>query len=244
MVVIILMCPAVSRFHLIHRNQFWQNEIEQTCIFQVIETAAWVLGEHNLVHLVADSLSTDNLQALGIAGERIISLLLYLEIELGSETHATHHTQRVIRKSDIRVERCGNNTIFHIVDTIKRIYEFSKTVFVQTDSHRIDSEVAAVLVILQRSIFHNRFSGIAMIALLTGANKLHFSILILHLCSSEITEHREMRLSSEHLLQGRSYLYTATNHNDINIIGRSLQEEVTHISTYYITLHRQPICCL
>ena len=44
----------------------------------LIETAAWVLGEHNLVHLVADSLSTDNLQALGITGERIIGLLLSL----------------------------------------------------------------------------------------------------------------------------------------------------------------------
>ena len=64
--------------------------------------------------------------------------------------------------------RSGNNAIFHIVDTIKRIYEFSKAVFVQADSHRIDGEVTAVLVILQRSIFHNRLSGIALIALLTG----------------------------------------------------------------------------
>ena len=241
MVIIVLMRSAVPCFHLIHHYQFRQDEVKQTCILQIIKSTARMLREHNLVHLVTDALGTDNLQALGITGESIIGLIFYLEIELSGKTHTTHHTERVIREGNIWVERSGNNTIFHIINAIERIYKFTESLFIQADSQCIDSEIPAVLIILQSSIFYNRLSGIMVIALLTGSHKLHFHIMILHLSSSEIPEHREICILSEQCFQGRSYLNTTTHHNDIYIIGRSLQEQITHISTNHITFHSQRI---
>ena len=241
MVVIVLMRSSITRFHLIHRNKFRQDQIEKSRILQIIKSTARMLGEHNLVHLITNTLTADNLQAFGIAGKSIIGLILYLKIELSSKTHTAHHAEWIIREGNIRIKRSGYNTILHIVNTIERIYEFTKSVFVQTDSHGIDGEIAPVLIIFQGTVFHNRLSGIMVITLLTGTDKLHFHIIILHLSCSEISEHRKMRLLSKYFFQSRSHLDTAAHNNDINIIGRSLQEKITHISTNYITFHSQRI---
>ena len=241
MVVIVLVGFSVAGLYLIHCHQFRQDEIEQSGILQIIEAAAGMLGEHNLVHLVADTLATDNLQPFGIARESGISLIFYLEIELGSKTYTSHHTERVVRKGDIRIERSGNDAILQVIDTIKRIDEFAKTVLVQADRHSIDGEVATVLVILQGSILYNRLARITVVTLLSCSHELYFCILILNLCGSEISEHRKMCLLAQLLLEGRSHLNSAPHHHDIDVIGRALQEEVAHISTYYIAFHRQRI---
>ena len=67
---------------------------------------------------------------------------------------------------------------------------------------------------------------------------------VLIMSSRIFTDREENSLSRklrENLLEGRSHLNSATHHHDIDVIGRALQEEVAHISTYYIAFHRQRI---
>ena len=53
-----------------------------------------------------------------------------------------------------------------------------------------------------------------------------------------------MRLLAKHLFQFRSNLDTTSHHYDINIVGRTLQKEITYITTYHITLQMQRIRCI
>ena len=49
-------------------------------------------GHHHLIQFHLNTLATDNLDALGHVPQGIEGFILYLEIQLGSEPYATHHT--------------------------------------------------------------------------------------------------------------------------------------------------------
>ena len=177
------------------------------------------MGRHdNLVEFHLDTFATDNLDTVGHAFQGLEGLILNLEVQLGGKTDATHHTQWVITECDTRLQRSGDDTILQVGQAIKGVNQFTKTVLIQADSHRINRKVATVLIILQRTILHDRLTRIVTIALLSGSHKLHFCIVEFYLSSSEILEYREMGLASQHTFQFLSHGDTATHHNHINII--------------------------
>ena len=100
-----------------------------------------------------------------------------MKIQLGSKADATHHAQRVITKRHLGIQRCGNDAILQVGNSIKRIYQFAESILIQADSHGIDGKVATILVILQRTILHHRLTRVVAIALLTCTNELHFYFL-------------------------------------------------------------------
>ena len=146
-------------------------------------------GHHDFIQFDLNTLATDNLDAVSHPLQGVKRFLLYLEVQLGSKADTAHHTQRVVAKSHLRVQRCRNDSVFQIGNTIKRVYQFSKTTLVQADCHCIDSKVAPVLVVLQGSVLHNRFARIVTIALLASPHELHFHIVVFYLSRSEIAEH-------------------------------------------------------
>ena len=112
-------------------------------------------GEDDLVQLVLDALPTDNLDAVGHPFEGLEGLVLYLEVELGGEADAAHHAQGVVGEGDLWVEGRSDDAILEVGQSVEGVNELAETVTVQADGHRVDGEVAAVLVILQRAVLHD-----------------------------------------------------------------------------------------
>ena len=152
------MCTAVFLFYDVKSSEFRQYNLQQARALQVFETNAGVWRHHYFVELHLNALTTDNLDAVCHATEGIKRLLFYLEIQLGSKADATHHAQWVVRERNLRIQRCGDNTILQVGYAIEGVHQFSEALLVQTDGHRIDSKVATILVIFQRTILYNRFT--------------------------------------------------------------------------------------
>lgn len=65
---IVFMRTAVAGLYLVHNRQFGENQLQQSAPLQVNVATAGGLAEHNLVQLAHDTLTADNLDAVGIAG--------------------------------------------------------------------------------------------------------------------------------------------------------------------------------
>ena len=194
--IVILVCSSIACFHNIKFHQFRKNNIEESRLTKIIETDAWMRREHYLVHFFLNALTAYYLQAVGITTECLTRFFLNLKIELSGKSHTAKHAQRVVGKSDIWIKRCCYNTVFHIKYAIKWVNEFTEAITVKTNCQRINGEITTVLVVFKSSIFNMRLTAIVTIAFLSGTNKFHLGILIFHLSSSKIAEHRDMSFLS------------------------------------------------
>ena len=152
---------------------------------------------HDFVELYLDTLATDNTDAICHALKGLEGFLLNPEVELGSKADAAHHTQGVVAESDFRVEGRSNDAVLEVGNTVKGIYQLTKALTIQTDSHGIDGEVATVLVVFQGTILDDRLARVVAIALATGTDELNFYLVppssfllprIFHLCRTEVAE--------------------------------------------------------
>ena len=165
---------------------------------------------------------------------------------MSSKTDAAHHPQGVVAEGHLWLQGCGDDTILEVGESVEGVYEFTKPALIQTDSHRIDSEVAPVLVILQRTVFDDGFARVVTIALLTGSHELHLYLLLmrsshLHLSRTEVAEHGEMGFPAQQLLQFLSHLDTTAHHYDIDIVRGALKEDITDIAAHHIAFHAHAV---
>ena len=79
------------------------------------------------------------------------------------------------------------------------------------------------------------------VALTTGSYELHFFVLKLNLCRSEVLEHTQMSLATQHAFQFCSHLDATAYHHHVYIVGRSFKEDITHITAYYVAFHVQAV---
>lgn len=81
-----------------------------------------------------------------------------VEIQLCGKSDAAHHAQRIVAERDVGVEWGTDDSVFHVLQAVKRVDEFSEPFVVKTDCHCVDGEVASVLVVLERTVFNDRFT--------------------------------------------------------------------------------------
>ena len=158
-----------------------------------------------------------------------------------SKTDATHHAQGIIAESNIRVKGSADCLFLHILQTSKRIYQFTKTCFIETYGQSIDREIATILIVFQRAVFNNRFTRIPLIRFFTCTNKLYFRASIFYLCCSEILENRNMSTTSQLFSKGFRHCNSTSYNYYIYIFRGTLQKNITNITTYHITLHTECI---
>ncbi len=72
---------------------------------------------------------------------------------------------------------------------------------VETDSHGVDGEVAAVLVILEGTVLHMGLAAVVTVAFLACSHKLHLKRTAFDLGRAKVAEHRQVGLASQHGLQ-------------------------------------------
>ena len=111
---------------------------------QVDKATARLSGHHDLVELLGDALTTDDLDTVGIALQSLEGLVVDIEFQLGRKADAAKHTQRIIRERDVGIERRADDAVLKIVEAIKRIDELAEAVFVEAHGKGVDGEVAPV----------------------------------------------------------------------------------------------------
>ena len=191
-VEIVLMSPSVTLFHDIKCSQFGQDEVHQTAALQQLQANTGMWCHHDLVQFHFNTLTADDLDAVGHALQGFKRLVFDLEVQLGGKADTTHHAQRVVAERHLWVKWGGYDTILQVGNTIKRVYQLTEASLVQTDSHRIDGEVATVLVVLQRAVLNYRLARIVAVALLTCPHELHLLLAVLHLCCTEILKNAQV----------------------------------------------------
>ena len=121
---------------------------------------------------------------------------------------------------------------------------------VQTNSHGIDGEVAPILIVLQCAILNDGFPRIVAITLTSCTNKLHLKRPCLpcplgrsnfYLGCAKISEHAKVRLTTKATLQFLCHSNTTAYHDDVNVIGRAFQKNVTYIAAYHIAFNIQMV---
>ena len=134
--------------------------------------------------------------------------LLYLEAQLAGKADATHHTQGVVGKSDVGVERRGNKTVFHVQQPIETVDEFTEAIAIEADGQCIDGEVTTVEIVLQRAVLHDGLTRVVAVTFATGTDEFDFEdITNFHLRRPEVLKDTEMGTSPEFLLQGLGQCY-------------------------------------
>ena len=83
------------------------------------------------------------------------------------------------------------------------------------------------------------------VALLPGSNELHLDFRPLiskfDLRRTEILKNREMRLTAQHPFQLLSDSNATTHHHDVDIVGRALEKDITHIATNHVAFHPETV---
>ena len=241
MVEVVLMGTPVSHFHAFECRNLGQDKGEQPTAAQFDKSDAGHGAEDNLVQLVDDALLGDNLDALGIAAQGLLRLVLDTEVELRGKADAAHHAQGIVGESDVGVERCGDKSVLHIQETVETIYQFAEAVAVETDGQGIDGEVPTVQVVLQRAVLHDRLTAVVAVALAAGTHELDFKAVILQLCCSEIAEHTDVGPTPQPAPQCLGHRDAGTHDHTVDVLRGPLQEEVAHIAPHHIAFHTQRI---
>ena len=151
----------------------------------------------------------------------------------------THHAERIVTESDVRVQRCTDSSLFQIVQPVKRIYQFTETCFVQAHCHGIDREIAPVLVILQGAVLYYRLAAVMAVRLFTGTDKFHFRVMVFNLCRTEVFKNRNVCPTSQLPAEGLCHFNSAPYYDYIYILRGTLQEYISYITSYNVTFQSQ-----
>ena len=238
------MRSAITGFNALQGNQLREDELQQSGTVQVYQPFGRDGRQQYLVQLICNALPGYDRDALLVAAQRLEGVIVDIEIQLGGKADATHHTQGIVTEGNVRIERRADVFFTHVLHSSERIHQLSITLPVEADRQGIDSEVPAVLVVLQRTVFHNRLARIVRVGLLAGAHKLHFRTMILQLRRTEILENRKVCTTPQAFGKRLRHCNAAAHHYHINIFGRALQENVAHVAAYHVTFQSQFICRL
>ena len=172
---IVLVSLAVDHLNAFQQGELRQDILQQPTFVEQHKARRRPVSHHDLVQLIGDALHRHDLDAFGVAGNGVERLGLDIEMQLRGETDGTHHAQRVVRVGDIRIQRRPDGQLLKVAHAIEGIQESAEVVFVQTDGHGVDGEVATVLVVLKGAVFHHGLAAVAVVRLTAGAHKLNLN---------------------------------------------------------------------
>ena len=233
------MGASITRLHALQPDKFREYQFQQTTAVQLNESLRRNRWQDDFVQFVCNAFFGDDGDAFAITLQRIECLIVNIESQLGGKTDTAHHAQRVITESYIRVEGSPDGLFLQVSNTAKGVDQLAITHPVQANSQCIDGKITAVLVILQCTVLYNRLAGIVCIRFFSCTHKLNFRTIVLQLCRTEILEDGNMRPTPQTLTQRLGHGNATAYHHHINILGRTLQENITYISTDYVTFQSQ-----
>ena len=231
---VVLVSATLHRLHPTQGSKLGEDDRQKTTLIEQHEATRGVLGSHNLHQLVGDALPRDNLYALAVTSQSLKCFGEYVEVELSGKAHCTHHSERVVAESDVGVERSAYDAAFHVAYSVEGVKQLTVAFGVHADSHSIDGEVAAALVVVERAVFYDRFTAVAVVGLTPCTHKLQFDTTAFHLGSAEVAEDGERSALAEGFSHSFSHFDATAHGHEVDVLRWSVQKDVAHIAAYHI----------
>ena len=108
---------------------------------------------------------------------------------------------------------------------------------VEADSQSVDGEVAAVLVVLQCAVLHDRFTRVVGVAFAAGTYKLHLLALPFQLGCAEVAKYRQVRTVANTRLDGLGNGNAAAFDHHVNILRWAVHQQIAHVAANDVALH-------
>lgn len=234
MVEVVLMRFSGLNLDVVQSGEFGQYERQQTASVQFDKAYGGYGGGQYLAKLLTDAFLADNMDSFAITLQGVKSLVVYAEIQLRSKSYTAQHTQRIVGKGDVRVEWSANNTVLQVFYTPEGIYKVAEVGGIELRGQGIDGKISPILVVFERTVLYDGFPAASRITLFARTDKFEFCVLKLDLCRTEITEYAQMSLFPEIASHGFGHFYAGTYDNDVNVVGRPVKQNITHIAPYHI----------
>ena len=149
-----------------HGQRFRQELREQSGLQQQLksDTRSTSRQTHHLREFVAYSLCADcrRLKPPRLVDYAPPRLACDLEVETGGKTDGAQHSERIVVKSDLRIERRANNACLQIVKSPPR--QIEQLARVQVFQQRVQREIAAKDVFSQTGLSNLRLARVRRIA--------------------------------------------------------------------------------
>ena len=190
-------------------------------------------GDEHLVHLLHDAFGGEDLQAVlhrlhRLQGFRDDGEGVLGGGELRGEADGAEHPQRVVAVGLFGLERGADDAGREVADAAERIDQRAEILLAQAEGHGVDGEVPPQLVLFQRTVFHDRFAGIAVVGFLARAHELHLDALVVQHGGAEVAEHAHVRMDLRR--HGFREGDAAPLHHDVNVRIGPAKETVADIA--------------
>ena len=236
---IVLVAAPLDGLHALQRDEFGEDELQQSAAVQLDEAFRGDGREQDFVQLFGDTFARDDADAFFVAHEGLERFVVDVEIQLRGEAHAAHHAQGVVAEGDVGSSGVRMVFSFMSASPSKGSTSFAVACPVEADGQGIDGEVASVLVVLQRAVFDDGLARVVRIGFAACAHELHFERAALHLGRAEVAKHRHMRLLAQFLPECLGHRDAAAHDDDVDVLRGTFEEEVAHVSAHGVALQSQ-----
>jgi len=124
-----------------------QNLVGHPGLHQDIDAEGRIGGQHQLGQLAADPFGGHDLQALGLVGHCGAHVVRDGKPQPGREPGRAQDAQRVVAERPLRRARCAQHLLPERLEAAERVGELVPG---QPGRHRVDGEIAAAQILLQR----------------------------------------------------------------------------------------------
>ena len=232
---IVFVRPSSDSLDAFEPGEFRENQRKKPRAVEQIEPDGRHGREHDLVQFRGDPLFRYDSDPLLVAPDRVERFGVDVEAELGGETHRPDHPQRIVRERDVRIAGSADQPALQIARAVERIYQLAERRRVQGKSHRVDREVPAELVVLDRAVLDDRLARVGPVRLLARSDELHFPRSAAQHGRAEVLEHRHAAARTAAHRFG--HLDSAACDDDVDVGARPMQEPVAHVAADDECLH-------
>ena len=232
---IVFVRPSSDSLDAFEPGEFRENQRKKPRAVEQIEPDGRHGREHDLVQLRGDPLFRYDSDPLLVAPDCVERFGVDVEAELGGETHRPDHPQRIVRERDVRIAGSADQPALQIARAVERIYQLAERRGVQGKSHRVDREVPAELVVLDRAVLDDRLARVGPVRLLARSDELHFPRSAAQHGRAEVLEHRHATARTAAHRFG--HLDSAACDDDVDVGARPMQEPVAHVAADDECLH-------
>ncbi len=236
------MSLSVNGFHSFEFQQVRENIFKKSSLVHQSESHRRMRGNQDFVEFLDNALlGKDGHPVAHVPhrpqGFRHDGELLLRGAEFRCETDRAKHPQGVVAVGLLRLQRGAYHASRKVTDAAERIHESAIVLFLETERHRIDCEVPALLILLERPVLDNGLARVVAVGLPARADKLNLRPVPLQHGGAESLEDGHVAVSVFLLLNLRGHSLgqsdSASLHDYVDVVVRPAEEAVPHITSYH-----------
>ena len=233
---IVLVPLPVDAVHPFEGAELRQHILQETGLVHQAERHRRPRAGQHLVELVGYALLREYVQPAGHAPHGVHGFRHDAEDmsggrELGRETHRAEHPERIVGIGRVRVERRAYHAVGEVPYASERVHQLAEAVLLERERHRIDREVTALLVVLQRAVLDYGLAGLAAVGFAPRPHELYLVGAVMQHRGPEVLEIGYLVPGPPADLHGE--VYATAFHDYVDVVAGAAEEAVAHIASYH-----------